>query len=460
MGKNSNITLICTAIAYILFAVCWAASVGEKANWLGLLILEIWAIVVFFHFPMFYLRYPFVIFTAVTNILGVLIIERTSLFLPELNTYGYSKHSLFYLVFTWFLVLSSIYILEFFLPSSESVIFKKETSLNLKIRNIGVPIFSIVGIVFTGFFLLQFLSVFFHPFFLEQMDRFLYAEKYISPLQGKLIGYFTYILPAIVAGIFHSNYRKMSLRALIVFAVYKFWTGEKFGAFFLVFCYIFTIISYLKQNLDLKSTIKYLTRALLVLFLLTGVIFGHRILLYHSTVSQNKNYLIQRIAQNGQLWWAMYDLSNASNLDTYELNDELDMFFTLNNKPTYKSGIYKIMEKTTPLDLFWNKINSNSRYADSTFASIYYYFKEPGLMISAILFGILFWGLTRYFLAAYSYMHIPELIISGKMMVIMNTVLTQSDFYMIFSYQTMICIFLMFFLGICRSYLARKNALG
>lgn len=459
MNKNSKI-IICTAITYILFSVCWVAGIGETANWPGLLILGIWAIITFLHFPMFYLRYPFVIFTAVTNILGVLIIERTSLFLPELNVYGYSNHSLFYLAFTWFLVLSTINTLEFLLPSDRTALLNKCSVLQFNMGNISIPIFSILETVFTGFFLLLLLSLLPHPFFLEQMDRFLYAEKYITPWQGKLIGYFTYILPAIVAATFHSNYRKMSLCALTVFAAYKFWTGEKFGAFFLLFCYVFIIISYLKQNLDLRIAIKYFLRALLILLLLTGVIFGHRILLYHSTASQNKNYLIQRIAQNGQLWWAMYDLSNVSNLDTNELNDELDMFFTFNNRPSYKSGIYKIMKKTTPPNLFWKKINDNSRYADSTFASIYYYFKEPGLMISALLFGILFWGLTRYFLAAYSYMHIPELIISGKMMIIMNTVLTQSDFYMIFSYQTLICIFLMFCLGLCRSYFARKNALG
>lgn len=460
MGKNSNITLICTAIAYILFSVCWSTSVGEMTNWPGFLILGTWAIIVFFHNPMLCLRYPFVIFTAITNILGVLIIEQTHLFLPELNIYGYSNHSLFYLLFTWFLVVSSITILENLLPSTESDKLNKNSSLNITVHNIRVLIFPVGVIIFSGFFLWQFLSVLSHPFFLEHMDRFLYAKKYISFWQGKIIGYFTYMLSAIVAGSFNSKYRKISISALIVFFAYKFWTGEKFGTFFLVFCYIFIIVSYIKQDVDLRSTMKYISKALVILAFLTGVIFGHRVLLYHSASSENKNYLIQRIAQNGQLWWAMYDLSNSMNPGIEELNDELDMFFSFSEKPTYKAGIYKIMRKTTPLDIFWKKINDNSRYADSTFASIYYYFKEPGLMISALLFGILFWGLTRYFLAAYSYMHIPELIISGKMMIIMNTVLTQSDFYMIFSYQTLICIFLMFCLGLCRSYFARKNALG
>lgn len=457
MKKNSNITIMSTALAYILFAICWGTNIWKNTIWLGVLIFGLWIVITFFDFPMFYLRFPFVFFTAVTNIIGVLIIERKSLFLPELNTYGYPNKSLFYLLCTWFLVLATIFILETLLPLYKFSPIRKDSIVYFKVGSILVPVFFIVEIIFTGFFLIQFLFIFPHPFFYEKMDRFLYAQKYISPWQSKLIGYFTYIIPAVVAGTFHKNYRKMSLGALIVFAVYKFWIGEKFGAFFLIFCYAFMIISYLKQNVDLKIAVKYFLKALLIILFLTGVIFGHRILLYHSTANQNKDYLVQRIAQNGQLWWAMYDLSNSSNPDSSELNEELDVFFSSKNEPTYNSGIYKIMKKTTPLDLFWSKINNNSRYADSTFASIYYYFKEPGLLIAAILFGILFWGLTRFFLAAYSNMYIPELIISGKMMIIMNTVLTQSDFYMIFSYQTMVCVFLIFCLGLCRSYSNRKN---
>lgn len=456
MRKNINITIISTSLAYILFAVCWGTGIWETTIWPGILIFVIWAIIIFFVFPMFYLRFPFVFFTAVTNILGVLIIERESLFLPELNIYGYPNHSSFYLLFTWFLVLASINMLENLFPLFEVLPKGKEAIIYCKVGNICIPVFFIIEVIFIGFFLMQFISILNHPFFQEHMDRFLYANKYISPWQSKIIGYFTYILPAVVAGTFHKNYRKMSLCALFVFAIYKFWTGEKFGIFFLAFCYAFMIISYLKQNVDLKVAVKHFSKALLILLFLTGVILGHRILLYHSTADQNKDYLIQRIAQNGQLWWAMYDLSNSSNPDSSELNEELDRFFTLKNKHNYNSEIYKIMKKTTPFDLFWNKINNNSRYADSTFASIYYYFKEPGLLISAVLFGILFWGLTRYFLAAYSNMYFPELIISGKMMIIMNTVLTQSDFHMIFSYQTIVCVFCVICLGVWRSYPNRK----
>lgn len=457
MGKYSNMAIICTAIAYILFAICWGADIGEIANWPGIIILGLWAIIIFSLNPMICLRYPFVIFTAATNALGVLIIEQTNLYLTELNTYGHANHSLFYLLFTWFLVLSTITILEVLLPLTEICKLNKHSTFNGTLQSTGALIFPICGGIFIAFFLWQFLSVLPHPFFLEHMDRFLYSKKYISLWQGKLIGYFTYMLPVIVAGTFHSNYRKISMSALIVFFIYKFWTGEKFGAFFLVFCYVFIIVSYIKQTVDLKTTLKYISTALIILVLLTGVIFGHRVLLYHSTFSQNKDYLIQRIAQNGQLWWAMYDLSNSENPDIDEINDELDTFFSFNDNPTYKSGIYKIMEKTTPLNLFWKKINDNSRYADSTFASIYYYFKEPGLMIAAIVFGILFWEITRYIIIAYKYMLIPELVISGKMMIIMNTVLTQSDFYMIFSYQTMICVFSIFCLGLWRSYFSREK---
>ena len=235
MGKYSNMAIICTAIAYILFAICWGADIGEIANWPGIIILGLWAIIIFSLNPMICLRYPFVIFTAVTNALGVLIIEQTNLYLTELNTYGHANHSLFYLLFTWFLVLSTITILEVLLPLTEICKLNKHSTFNGTLQSTGALIFPICGGIFIAFFLWQFLSVLPHPFFLEHMDRFLYSKKYISLWQGKLIGYFTYMLPVIVAGTFHSNYRKISMSALIVFFIYKFWTGEKFGAFFLVF---------------------------------------------------------------------------------------------------------------------------------------------------------------------------------------------------------------------------------
>lgn len=458
--KNGNYAaLLGTEIAYILFAMCWVTGVWKNSLWIGIVITALWTIVLFGTFPLIYLRFPFVWFTAGTNILGVLLIEQNHLFLPELNRYGYSNNSLFYLVVAWFLLLASAIILEIIFPMPKNLTTNKENTIFLRLYNYRIPLCSMIIMLFALFFFIQFVNVFSHPFFLEHLDRFLYAKKYISLWNAKLIGYFTYVIPIVVAGTFYSSYRKMSFGALALFCLYKFWIGEKFGLFFLIFCYASIIVSYLKQNINLKSTIRYIFKAFLVIMVFIGVIFGHRVLLYHANITENQNYLIRRIAQDGQLWWAMYDISNSTNLSLDELNDEINPFFILSNdtKTTYNFGIYKIMKKTTPIDLFWNKLSDNSRYADSTFASIYYYFKEPGLIFFAILFGFLLWGLTRYFIVSYLNFYIPELVLSGKLMIIMNTVLTQSDFYMVFSYQTMACILIMLCLGIYRAYVSKNN---
>lgn len=133
----------------------------------------------------------------------------------------------------------------------------------------------------------------------------------------------------------------------------------------------------------------------------------------------------------------------------YELDSEINTFFETNdlNEKSYNHAIYKIMRFTTPLDMFWSKIDSGSRYSTSTFASFYYYFKEIGVIAYSIIGAIIFWIFHRMFIYSIKNSYLAETLISAKLLTVCYLSFSQSEFNFLFSIRTFI--YVVIFLLIC-----------
>lgn len=168
----------------------------------------------------------------------------------------------------------------------------------------------------------------------------------------------------------------------------------------------------------------------------------------------NSNYLTQRIAQQGQLWWRTYSLDQFNGTRIDELQDETATYFQTNDiaEKQYNHAIYKIMRFTTPSDLFEAKITSGSRYSTSTFASMFYYFKTPGVIVYGILGASFLWGIMRIFIYAIRGEYLIELCISSKLLLNAYNALSQSEFNLIFTYKNLV-----YFSLIIALYIIRKK---
>ena len=110
------------------------------------------------------------------------------------------------------------------------------------------------------------------------------------------------------------------------------------------------------QNIDVKKIRKIFFKLTATSIILLIILVAHITLTYGS--AEVSNYLPQRIAQQGQLWWATYkqDKNNYAHID--ELDDEFQTYFQFSdiNEKKYNHAIYKIMRFVTPDEIFQQKI--------------------------------------------------------------------------------------------------------
>ncbi len=248
-------------------------------------------------------------------------------------------------------------------------------------------------------YVLMFMKVATKPAFLMGLDRFYYATEVFegSPLNGLRA-----VLPTLLiipAACLSRGSRKLGIITLFLYLLYSVWVGEKFGSFFLVFILVL-IANYHSIRIFLKKNpIKVL-----------GVIAGCVILLvgyavaYVTFVSDGpSNYLMQRTAQQGQLWWKTFQETEGV-AHPAEFSKEVDGM--LNGPSSIKDnvgsdyGIYKIMYLCAPDDYIDMRLSNGSRFTDAAFPLAYYYFGVPGVVLYGAISGFIACVITNLLIAS------------------------------------------------------------
>ncbi len=114
-------------------------------------------------------------------------------------------------------------------------------------------------------------------------------------------------------------------------------------------------------------------------------------------------YFSERVSQQGQLWWRIYDLYGG-NIHPDEFVNEINAFFE-GDKPNQecigaKNGIYKVMYLCAPETVVTNKLSTGSRYIQADYAVVYYYFGVLGVIIYSVLMAIIVSRIVNLFILA------------------------------------------------------------
>lgn len=450
MSRNKFYTIM-KIIVFELFIILYSAvsiKFTIQSNEPVFLLLLCLIGVITFLTPNFILRYLMCLFMMLGNLLGVYLCETNSLWLSELAVKSYPAGSFPLLVIGWSLFLTTLYIFDnlFSLEPSNVII----NSFDFKLGKYLINLKSIIPIATFVLNIVLLCQLIPHPFFLEKLDRFKYFETYLIGLRGKEYNWLSTSIPMCLALMF--TYRTVLLYLnIIIYFIILFMTGEKFGGYWNTVVFFSIIFSIYNDGKDNRETYKLIAKLFVIFFFILGILFFHRTLNYgRSTLQSQKTYFIQRIAQQGQLWWRTYSLFKEEDYKKNNLQDEYKTFFQLDdrNEKKFNHAIYKIMRYTTPSNIFNQKVSSGSRYSTSTFASMYFYFKENGVVIYGIAGAIVYWLIMRSFIYSVRHLYFPELYATTRLLMNSYNAMTQSEFNLLFSYRTLsyIILFIIFYL--------------
>lgn len=373
----------------------------------------------------FFLIYLYIIFQVATNIIGVFTIEYSEIYLYEIEQWSMQANSLPSIILVHMIFLETLNLCDkFWIQNKEEKIRFSKGVINL------ITFVTILILLFL------FIKVINKPYFILGYDRFAYQKYILTSIDEKLGNLTLYFVP-----LFYMSYKfnkKLGITAIFIFYLYFFWIGHKFSIFFMAFQLGMLVIY---QYLDAKRINKYLLMIVLTLTLFVITVMIQNVLVYDISWKQNFDYLKSRLAQQGQLWWGVYKEKECHRLHLEEARKEVDLFFKLgadNNPQKYNLGMYKVMRLVAPDYRVDFKISQGSRYAYSTQANLLYYFNYPILIVLTIIMGVFFYFITRLLIKSVMANNFISVILLSKFYINYVRFLTNSDFYTIFSLETLL----------------------
>lgn len=431
-------SFICLALVMCIFI--------EIQPMVSLVLFLIFLMIVFYIQSDFFVTYFYIILYFATNVFGVYLIESSVIYLPEVTEFTRNVNALPMVTLIHIIFVETLMIT--FNPRKLNMAIKAPVQKN---KNALWIYECIVGIQFVILFI-SFVRIAKYPALILGIDRFLYKQQYLSGFWGSISVLVTIFVPIDI--MFYLQFkRKMGLYVLAMYFVYLFWIGTKFGLYLIAIYWL--VIPFTK-----KISRKRVKKIILYFGILVGILLGlvslQGKLIYNRSASENSQYLVDRIAQQGQMWWEIYKNDKGVTHPT-EIGDETRTFFSSETPSDMNYGIYKLMKQTISEQAFYNKVYlGNTRYAFSTEASLYYYYGFWGLLlwtiVSASFYG---WIINKYIRSFNGYRVITCLCLT-RLFLTMNNVLLQSDFNKLFSYQTVIALFVI----ACLDFYNRRNKDG
>ena len=382
----------------------------------------------------FIVKYMYMLYIQISSMIGVFCIENTDIYLSELAVDSSDCNSFLPLAFGMFLFFSAILFADVLFSSDED----KDSPNLMPLESVFTSAVTIAALALVSMMLLHVLPT--GPAFLLEMDRFLYASEFITGKWMTLQTVFIYIMPVVAVGFVAKKARRwISLATILVFFIYLFWTGHKFGLFLTTFYFMLPALLY-QYKINYKRWISYIAVGVACLITLAAAV---NFLIFNQ--NDFVSYLSQRLAQQGQLWWKTYEMTVDEPGKIDEIGDELEVFFTSDQdvKAKQEYGIYKIMKLTTPEDICTKKLESGSRYACGTCPSLYYYFKLPGMIVVLCIFGGAFAFIVNQYFRSVSRKEVLESIVYGRLIMVFTEVLSQADYDTLFSKRMVLFILLL-----------------
>ena len=436
------------ALLIVPLLVCSFLNRWMNVNWFTIAVILFYILVTLKVNYKFILRYISTFSGAVLVWSAIVVIEFSGLWLSELQTDGYYCGILplcasFYIVYLLFL---EVY---------DSRYARRMTRKTLQFSFHGVNITRMISRVSTyGVIALTavlFMRIANKPAFRMLYDRFEYREIFLPGIWGALTNYIMYLLPLILVDWKNGN-RLEAACAIGLYVVYLFWTGERFTGFLGIMFYVSMFLvdcgKTLKMDKKKKNRLSFKQIMLLCMVLLLILVIVIR---QYSRLYEVNSWvhLMERITQQGQLWWAIYAGYRDTGLHLSELKDELQVFTDPEGMPK-NYGIYRIMYLCAPKDVVTAKIEKGQNYTESTGATIYYYFGPAVLILFAVFFGIVLAYLMRLYFNCIMENRIVSAAIVSRLLTVYRNFVSMSRFHMLFGKGTLFLIFIYIILRLWR----------
>lgn len=404
----------------------------------------------------FALKYWLFLFSSTVMIIGVFLCENLSLVLLELDMdSGYHGSLLLLTFFVWWLIESIKFGDSFWCGIIKTEYFYGFVSPKKVLDVFPVTVTVYLVLISVALFLASRTNV-----FRVGMDRVVFATNYMVGNWRLLDQLLMAFLPVPFCTYFR-GYKKTAFFFASGYLLYMILTGHKFGGLSYVFYFAFPLLVASSENI--RTLRKYMYKLIVICACLVGFVCVHNALLYDGI--QNYTFLQNRIAQQGQLWWATYPIDRDEDIHYEEFDDETRTFFEIGKTQHehYNHGIYKVMRRVTPENIFERKMLHGSRYTAGYYSSVYYYFGTFGVLLISSLLGFVFSGFINWYQKSLVDGNIIDSIVSCKLIVWMFSVISMPDFDVLFSFKFfgLFAIWLFFKFGILffdRQMLLEKSA--
>lgn len=381
-----------------------------------------------FELPFFAKYFPFILYNAM-SVLGCAFCEHVPLYLTELEVESSFEGSLPLLIFSR---LTFIFILL--------ALDRKGGDLTGNaVSAAGEKLTRLISIVFDGILVAYLLCVVpLGPAASLGLDRFRYAE--LVPFGEILLPLSNQFNILVIAPILALSIGQMGvgIAGVVLYAVYLFWTGNKFGGFVFLASFVFLALYPRIVELSKKSSVK-MTGALLAIMaalLLTAV--GAQYLIAGSSPVQ---YLGSRLAQQGQLWWKMYS-ETGGEAHLSEIGDEIIGQIEGTDSPADNVGsdfgIYKVMYQCAPKDIVDAKLARGSTYAEAAYPAAYYYMGPAGPVIFSLIGGVITVIIVRALVKSMQSGLIVNSILLGRFLIMFHNSLGMFMFTDFFELKTVV----------------------
>lgn len=369
------------------------------------------------------------------NIVGVYIIDNNVLYLNELRITSADYNALLPLIIIHFAFLMCLFVSDRLIPV-DNLTPMPLVEVSYNNRNVNGIIIDVLGAILAVITVFLFIKAATKPAFLMGYDRFEYSKMYITGIWEKANKYISWLLPLIPILLFNKK-RKLGISILLLYSLYLFLIGNKFGSFFSLLIMLTPYLYYrFKLNKITHATIiKVALAAVFTGFGLIIVLYAYHRLTYGHSIEDFKIYLYQRVAQQGQMWWAVYGKCQNTPNHFNEIWDEIIGFWGMPSVTPDKMdyGIYKMMQLVTPYDTYVTKILSGSRYTMSTCSSMFYYTGYWGFVLSLPLAGAALAYMVNWYWRSLYGNEVIGAIVSWIMIGRLATIFTMSEFQMVFN---------------------------
>lgn len=326
-------------------------------------------------------------FAVVANIVGCFVVEYTYVYLNELLVYSSFVGSLPLLIFSRWVFLACLY--AWLTSSVCDASIRRSVASKGYVRYATVVVLLLLTVCFVQ--LIQ------NPSASSLgIDRFQYAANYEGLVFLRLANVMQYfaIIPCIAIGM---GMRAIGSVTLGLYAACLYWVGTKFGSLFYTAC-LALIVLYSLTLIDddrWKKRLKWLYATMIVVVVV--LVLGASMISSAAFNTSQSEYLSSRLAQQGQLWWSVYSLDEATLTDE-EIDDALyGAVFgesVISQNVGAKYGIYKVMYLSAPQDKIDSKLASGSRYTEGGYPAALYY----GGLIGTAIFSVVMAALLAFVL--------------------------------------------------------------